>query len=285
MRADAVTTIRPLSVGMRGMLLVASGLVFIVGIQLFILTTATDRFFAWTVEPPLTAAFMGGAYWSSCLLEFLAAREQTWARSRVAVPAVLLFTTFTLIATLIHLDRFHLDASSMPFYTVGLTWVWIAVYAIVPLTMSALLALQLRVPGADPPREQRLPRWMHVLLIIQAAVMLLPGAVLFVVPHIIIGAWPWLLTELTGRVIGAWLIGLGIAAAHTSWENDFNRVYPVMFSMVAFALFQVVALARYPADMHWNSPQGWFYLIFLVSIVIVGGVGVWKGRQLDDGTS
>ena len=66
--------IRPLSVGMRWMLLLASGLVFVVGIQLFLLSEQTERYFAWTINPPMTAAFLGGAYWSSFLLELMAAR-------------------------------------------------------------------------------------------------------------------------------------------------------------------------------------------------------------------
>jgi hypothetical protein len=54
-------------------------LVFLVGVQLFILTERTDRYFAWTVEPPLTAAALGGAYWASSIMELLASRQPTWA--------------------------------------------------------------------------------------------------------------------------------------------------------------------------------------------------------------
>lgn len=38
--------------GTRWVLAVASVLVFLVGIQLFVLTEATDRFFAWTIGSP-----------------------------------------------------------------------------------------------------------------------------------------------------------------------------------------------------------------------------------------
>lgn len=50
---------------------VAAGLVFTVGITLNLLTEQTDRFFAWTIATPLTAAFLGAAYWPSCILGFL----------------------------------------------------------------------------------------------------------------------------------------------------------------------------------------------------------------------
>src|SRR5688500_1255825 len=85
---------------MRLMLLVASILVFIVGIQLFIFTEQTEKYFAWTINPPLTAAFLGAAYWSAFSLEFVASRQRTWAQARIAVPAVLAFTSLTFIVTL-----------------------------------------------------------------------------------------------------------------------------------------------------------------------------------------
>ena len=67
-----VTAKRPLTVGLRWLLLVASGLVFLAGVQLFIGTEQTDLYFAWTIMPPLTAASLGAAYWASFVLEFLA---------------------------------------------------------------------------------------------------------------------------------------------------------------------------------------------------------------------
>ena len=83
------------------MLLIASGLVFIVGIQLFTFTEQTDRYFAWTVNPPLTAAFLEAAYWGACIMEFTASRQPTWTQARIAVPVVLLFTSLTLVATVL----------------------------------------------------------------------------------------------------------------------------------------------------------------------------------------
>src|SRR5207244_4892791 len=101
MDAPAAAAIRPLAAGLRRLLLVASGLVFLAGVPLFLGTEHTDLYFAWTIAPPLIAAFLGAAYWASCLLELLSAREQTWARARLAVPAVLVFTTLMLVATLL----------------------------------------------------------------------------------------------------------------------------------------------------------------------------------------
>jgi hypothetical protein len=257
---------------MRGILLAASVLVFLVGIQLFVFTEATDRFFAWTVKPFLTAAFLGAAYWASFMLELLASRERVWARMRIAVPAVLVFTTLTLIITLVHLDRFHLNAPDA--LTRFATWAWIMVYAVVPPIMALLLVHQLRQPGGDPPRRKLIPRGIAWVLGVQAAIMLILGIGLLIAPLTFAVVWPWMLTPLTGRAIGAWLLGLGIAVAQVIWENDFDRARPVAVSAIVFALLEFVALARYPADAIWDV-RLWVYLAFLVSMLVVGLYG-WR---------
>lgn len=274
--AASAAGIRPLSNGMRIMLYAASALVFLVGIQLFILTELTDKYFAWTINPSLTAAFLGGAYWASCAIEFLSARERVWARARVAVPAVLTFTTLTLITTLLHIDKFHFTRPE--FETVLAAWSWTLVYASVPLIMSMLLYQQMRLPGGDPPRLAPLPPWLRAVLGAQAALMLGLGIALFLVPQAVLGLWPWTLTPLTARAIGAWLLGLGLAAAHADWENDWTRIRPAIISYLVLSITEFLALARYAGSFQWSSLSGWAYLIFLLSILGVGVYSFWAGR-------
>ena len=47
---------------MRALLAVAAVLVFLAGTQLFVFSTRTARYFAWTIDPPMTAAFLGAHY-------------------------------------------------------------------------------------------------------------------------------------------------------------------------------------------------------------------------------
>lgn len=256
--------------GMRRMLLAASLLVFIVGIQLFILTEYTDRFFAWTITPPLTAAFLGAGYWASFAMEFLASRKRVWADARIAVPAVLLFTTLTLIITLLHIDRFHLWAPDL--VTRGAAWAWLIVYAVVPPLMGWLLLRQLRAPGGEPPRSDRLPGWVRGTLLIHAIVMLPLGVALLLVPTIAAGLWPWQLTPLTGRAVGAWLVSLGVAAAHSARENDWSRVQVATLSYTVFGALQMIALLRYFGTLNWGTLQAWLYLLFMLSVL---GLGVY----------
>jgi hypothetical protein len=213
------------------------------GVQLFVLSEHTDRYFAWTIDVPLTAAFLGAGYWASVALEWLAAREASWARARIAVPAVFVSTTLTLVATLVHLDLLHLGGENS-LMTRTVTWAWLAIYIFVPLAMLVLIARQLRPPGEDLSRGLPLSYWMRTVLSVQAAVFLGLGVALFIDPERSASLWPWALTPLTSRAVAAWLLGIAVAAGQTVWENDAHRVRVAFISYVALGVLQLVALVR-----------------------------------------
>jgi hypothetical protein len=263
---------------MRRLLIIAGALVFLAGVQLFVLTEHTDRFFAWTIDVPLTAAFLGAGYWASVAFEWMAARETTWARARIAVPAVFVFTTLTLVATLSHIDLFHFGTEHSPL-TRSVTWLWLAIYVLVPVAMLVLIVLQLRGRSDETPRDRLLPSWMRGVLAVQAVVMLGLGLALFIPPGQV-SLWPWPLTPLTSQAVGAWLLGIGVAAAQTVWENDVKRVRVAFAAYITLGALELIALARYPDMVDFTQPKGWLYLLFLVSLLAVGLYGwVIGGRS------
>src|SRR5213079_551358 len=187
----AASVVRPVIEPMRWLLYAASSLVFLAGLQLSLLTEQTDTYFAWTIAPPLTAAFLGAAYWAAVPVELIAARQKIWARARVAVPAIWLFTTLTLVATLLHFGKFHF--SSPIASAQGAAWFWLAIYAGVPVAMLIIWMLQLRAPGGDPPRGPPAPMWMRIAVLAQGAGMLAVGVGLFLAPDVVKQMWPWFL--------------------------------------------------------------------------------------------
>jgi hypothetical protein len=264
-----LTGTRATTPAMRRMLYVAGAFVIIAGFQLSVLGERTEDFFAWTIDIPLTAAFLGAGYWSSAVLELGSASRREWSRARLAMPAVLFFTTITLALTLVHIDLFHLDS------VFGVAW--LAVYASFPVAMATILFLQLRAPGTDAPRQAALPGWLRLALVGQAAVLLALGAALYVAPTDAASMWPWPLTPLTGRAVGAWLLGTGFIAAHMAIENARERVDVAMLSYAAFGGLQLVAVARYSSTPEWDSLGAAAYLGFLAAMVGLGLYG-WFTR-------
>jgi hypothetical protein len=209
---------------------------------------------------------------SAAVLEALAARQGSWQRARIAVPGVLAFTTLTLVVTLVHLGKFHLDAAVL--ITRVLTWGWLAIYVGVPPVLAFLWWRQARaVPGPVPEGPRLLPP-VRAALGLQGAVMLALGAALLVAPVQAARLWPWPLTALTGRAVGAWLVGLGIIAAQ-SWHADRHEAVAVVFpAITVYGALQLAVLAGFARSMHWDQAPAWCYLLFLASLLAVGVAGL-----------
>jgi len=263
---------KPTLLGVKVILCVAAVLVTIVGFQLFVLGEHTDRYFAWTIASPITAAFIGAGYWSSLALVLGGVRRRQWAQTRISFLSSLVFTTSMLFATALHLSVMHLRAAGSIFPMFA-AWAWLAVYVLVPIAEIIVLFFQLRAAGADTPRVAPLPRALRITLSIQAALMLAFGAALFIAPQSATVLWPWKLTTFTAQVIGGWLLGLGVAGGEAVWENDWSRVTAAIGSYLGVGLLQVIVLLRYGSLLDWTRVGAAIYVAFIASIVVVG---VWS---------
>ena len=269
----------PVSNGIRRLTRAITLLAVVVGPLLFVLPDRTDTLFAWTIKPPITAAFLGANYCTALAIDLLAARERNWARARVVYPSMLLFVVLTLVATLLHLDKFHFNSSDM--IARFTAWAWLGTYILVPVATLVLLVTQMRSAGAgaDSVRGSALPSWLRGLLAVQALVMLVVGIALFVAPDVVAPAWPWSLTPLTAQAIGAWLVGFGLAAAHSVLENAWERTYITFAASIVFGILQLAVLVRFAGSVQWTSPAAWLYLLFFISITFTGLYGIYAGRR------
>jgi len=260
---------------MRLMLITAALLVLFQGLPIFLFPHDTATIFSWTVNPPITVAFLGAAYLSSMFMEFLAAREANWSDARIAVPAVMVFTTLTTIVTLRHIDKFHFG-SDHDTYTQVVTWAWLVVYLVVPPLLAVVWWKQVAAPGGDARRGPAIAGPLRAVLAAQGLVVTVTGLALFIAPEDVAPeVWPWKLSALTGGAIGAWLLGIGVGIWHAVWENDLRRVRPGMIAFWVFAALQVVGLIRLSGNetaegasvLDWSGARIWMYVVVIVSIL------------------
>jgi hypothetical protein len=116
----------------------------------------------------------------------------------------------------------------------------------------------------------------------QAAMLLLLGAGLFLAPLSVAPVWPWRLTALTGRAVGAWCLGLGIGAAQVVWENDWWRVRSAVAGYLTLAVLEAVMLARFADTVNWADLRTWVYVMFLLSVLVValaGWMALRRGKE------
>ena len=157
-------------------------------------------------------------------------------------------------------------------------YLWLAIYTAVPIAMLILLIYQIRLQGSTPKRKAPLQTWMRLVLVAQGTIMLSTGLILFLSPATAATFWPWTLTPLTGRAIGAWLIGIGVISLHMTWENDHQRNKIAYISYALLGILQTVSLVRYIGEVNWSMVSSWIYLIIIISIIATGLFG-WKASR------
>jgi hypothetical protein len=265
--------VRRLSRETRGLLVAFVLLTALATNQLYILSAHTDAYFAWTIKPPLTAAFLGAGYAAGLVLVLLGLRSQAWVEARIAVVTVAVFSMLTLVATVLHRDRFHYHAAGD--IARFAAWFWLGIYIVVPLALAVLIVVHQRRPGIDPPRRDPIPLWLAGAFGVQGLIMMAVGAAMYAVPSTARTLWPWPLTPLTARAVSAWLIAFGVAAVLTLIERDIRRLAAGAVAYTVFGVLELIALLRFGEVGRWDSPAGIAYLVVLISVVPVGAAGCW----------
>ncbi len=253
----------------RWILIPFTGLAIGASWSLFLVPARTDEFFAWTIQPPLTAALLGAAYGGTLLLFGLGLREKVWANLRIVVAAPLVLSTLMLIATLIHLEKFHLDADPIP---MAVAWIWLIVYLVVPPALLLLVIAQHRAPGVDPPRTAPMPSVLRGAMLVFGVLSVVGGMVLFVFPEDIAPHWPWAITPLTGRALAAWIAGLGVAAVQAFFEADLRRLHIGLVSFSVIGVLGLIATVRYSDEIDWSA-GGWLTVAYLGLMAGAGLLG------------
>ena len=112
----------------------------IFGPMLFLLPDRTDVTWAWQIRPDMSVIVVGAGYiFGACAITTLLIRNQ-WHALNSAIFATWLFSVAMLLATLLHLDRFHKD--TLPFGA------WAALYVITPFLVPWLVLRNHRLYGA-----------------------------------------------------------------------------------------------------------------------------------------
>jgi hypothetical protein len=190
------------------------------GAFLYLVPARAAGEYAWSINPPICAAFLGAGYLAGTVATALVVFGTRWWRSLRVLPLPLAVLSLTLLAaTLIHADRFRWDYAP--------TWIWVAVYASVPFVLAYLWWEQERAALPEPPADPGLFGVCTASSVL-GGLALTVGAVLFVLPAAGADIWPWPLTPLLARATGAWylLIGTALMSCAVSLRRPHEAVIP-----------------------------------------------------------
>src|SRR3954447_18398749 len=151
------------------------------GAFLFFLPSHALTDYAWSIKPPVNAAFIGAGFLAGTLATGLVLFGTTrWRSLQTLPPALWVLATTLAAATIVHHDKFKWDYPP--------TWGWAVVYAGVPFAIPFLVARQRRRAEPEPPADPRL-RLVRVLSAISGALLVVGAAALFLFPTDLAPHW------------------------------------------------------------------------------------------------
>jgi hypothetical protein len=225
------------------------------GLFLYVLPALADSDYAWSIKPPVNAAFIGAGFLAGTFATGLVLATATrWRTFSNLPPALWVLASTLLAATVIHQDRFRWDYPP--------TWVWALVYGAVPLAVPLLVARQRRVAEPTPPADPEL-RTVRVLSAIIGLALVGGAAALFVAPAQLGEHWVWPLTPLLARTVAAWyaLFGTMLLSCAAALRRPAEATVAYA-TLAAWSLLLLALPLLYPGDVTGAGP--WIALMLVL---------------------
>ena len=234
-------------------------------VVLYLFPGETKRLFAWTINPTMTSmvlasAYLGGAYFFVRVL-----RERHWNVVKTGFLSVALFASLLGIATIVHWDKFNHRHVAF--------WLWAGLYFTTPFLVLVGWSANRRFAapaGLDERRLGGFARWSVGLIGLLALVQ---GIVMFLAPTQVIPVWPWALTPLTCRVIGA-IFCLGSAGIQVLIDPRWSTVRLMLQVEALMVVFILIGAVRARAEFDTGRPATWLMLSGFVA-VLIGSAWLW----------
>lgn len=233
---------------------------------LFFFPGQTESLIAWKIQPSMSAMMLAAAYAGGIVFFTGVLRLKNWHKIKVGFLPVLSFASLLGIATILHWDKFN--AGHISFFA------WAGLYFTTPfIVLTVWLRNRNQDTGKSEDHDIIIPSIVRIIIGFMGAITLVISLFLFVQPETMIGLWPWALTPLTARVMGAMfslpgLVGLGIA-----FDQRWSAAKLILQSQGFSILLILVAALRALGDFDWANIGSWFFVgglgFMLVSFIIL----------------
>jgi hypothetical protein len=237
------------------------------GLFLYLAPARAETDYAWSIKPPVNAAFIGAGFLAGTLatgLVLFATRR--WRSFSMLPPALWVLAATLALATAIHHDRFKWDYPP--------TWGWALVYVAVPCAIPFLVARQRRSaeppPAADP--RLRAVRWLSA---VTGAVLVLGALALYLAPVGLGQHWPWALTPLLGRAVAAWYALIGTILLVQA--GLMRRAAEGLIGYATIAAWSVLLLGLpllHPDDFDTSGAAFWIWFGVLGALLCICAVAL-----------
>ncbi len=161
----------------------------------------TARLFAWRIAPDFTSLVLASAYLGGACFFVRPALARQWHAVGGGFVPVGMFAALLGVATILHWDK--------SVHTNVAFWLWAGLYFTTPFLVFAVWLVNRREVSQTTADDILLSPVISVLIGAIGFAAFVTCLLLFLFPRVAIAVWPWTLTELTARVMGA-IFALGV---------------------------------------------------------------------------
>lgn len=235
-------------------------------IILFIFPHQTEMLFAWKIQPSMSAMMLGSAYAGGIYFFTGVLRSKQWHHVKAGFLPVITFASLLGIATILHWDKFN--HSHVSFFA------WAGLYFTTPFIVCLVwLRNRTQDTGKIGDKDTIIPHMARLIMGIFGAITLTVSLFLFLQPGMIISLWPWTLTPLTARVMGAMFALPGIVGLEIAFDNRWSAAILILQSQAFSILLILIASILSSQDYDWTNWSSWIFVgglgLMLISIIML----------------
>lgn len=226
------------------------------------LPNMTETLFVWTIKPEINARLMGVMYSNALLMVGIGVFQTSWARVRINMVVITLFSLLATMLTFVYLKPFL----AHPWY--HLTY-WLGMYFVLFFAAPYVFLTHERKYGGRLPIQIPLNKSTQLLgatLLFSSLVCAL--GLLFKVDDVN-QFWAWNLPPLVGGLIGVLFVTHTAAYAWALWDGDWLRVRPIFWQVPPTGLLFTLLPLLHPADLHPDSESTLLPFYALLGLIVL----------------
>jgi hypothetical protein len=223
----------------------------------------TGRLFAWQIKPTLTSMVLGSVYLGGAYFFLRAFRAKEWHTVKGGFVPVGTFATLMGIATIAHWDKF--------LHTHVAFWLWAGLYFTTPFLVFLVFLANRKHDAPATAADLLLSVGVSRIIAVVGGLSLLTGVFLFLLPYQAVAIWPWTLTPLTSRVLGA-IFCLGIAGLGALFDRRWSSARVLLQVAALMLALIVVAGARATGEFDPANAMTWLIsggFVAVLAVIIV----------------
>lgn len=245
--------------------------------MLWVFPERSGVLFSWPVKPPATATMLGATYLGGAWFFGRVVIARAWHSVTLGFLPVTAFAAILGLATVLHWDRFTAGHPSFI--------LWVTLYFSLPFIIPFVWWRNARRdPGGSVGGGRAIAGPVMWIAGGLGAVLTTVSVVLVATPDLLIPTWPWALTPLTARVLGAMFALSGVVGIEIAVDRRPVAARAIVQAQAVAVAGILLGMIRAQAGIAWGAPGAWLFAGGMIAVLAVNAAAAYgpRGRPSPD---